>query len=290
MIRVLLAIVSFAAVAGFSPAACAAPILYGAQYPASSPLYVIDQNNGTFDNTFVPPTNSTITDLTNLGPILLEVSASADQLYSINPNNGQQIGSAVNITDPNCGNTGTCGLGIVSIASSGSSLFGTESVGFGASADALFSINSTTGVSSQIGLIGFNSMYALGFSGATLYGIDNAGDLVTINTSTGAGTKIATVKDGGGNTLTGVTDLAFRPTDGVMFVSRFVLGNGTPNVGSLYTVNPNTGVATLIGSWGTTDISGIAFVTPEPATFVLIGLALPALFFARRRKAAGARR
>lgn len=92
-----------------------------------------------------------------------------------------------------------------------------------------------------IGPIGFQRVGALDFSpGGTLYGIGTeAGNtvLITINTATGGGTKVGSL--GFGNLF--VQDIAFRPTDGVLFAFA---------EGFILTINTTTGAATILGDAG----------------------------------------
>ena len=69
-----------------------------------------------------------------------------------------------------------------------------------------------------------------------------------------------------------------RPTDGTLFV-----GNG--DGGQIFTLNPNTGVATALPSVSGTDfVADLDFLTvPEPATFMLAGLGLVGIIVYRRR-------
>jgi uncharacterized protein YfiM (DUF2279 family) len=68
----------------------------------------------------------------------------------------------------------------------------------------------------------------------TLYGISNTTALVTFNKTNGAITTI-------GNLVSGIESLAFRPSDGALFGATS---------SKLYTINPATGTATLVGSYG----------------------------------------
>jgi hypothetical protein len=108
----------------------------------------------------------------------------------------------------------------------------------------LYNINAETGAATPIGSgIGFGGVSALDFSnGGTLYGVgtDSNGvqDLITINTTTGAGTIVGP---------TGVPaddhfqDIAFRHADDALF--------GYED-GEMYTFNITTGVATDLGNVG----------------------------------------
>jgi len=92
-----------------------------------------------------------------------------------------------------------------------------------------------------IGPIGFQRVGALDFSpGGVLYGVGSeAGNtvLITISTTTGRGTRVGSL--GQGNLF--VQDIAFRPTDGVLFAFA---------EGLIFTIDTSTGAATLLGTAG----------------------------------------
>ena len=77
----------------------------------------------------------------------------------------------------------------------------------------------------------------------TLYGISNSTDLVTFNKTNGAITKVATLS------VSGIESLAFRPSDGALFGAT---------QSKLYTLNPATGTATLVGNYGSPTNLGTA--------------------------------
>ena len=198
-----------------------------------------------------------------------------DELLTVNPTTGA-ITSTVGIRAV----TGAP-IPIVSLAYDvvTHALYGNTSVGFGGTTDdTLYRIDPVTGAATFIGTIGFNTVYALGFDqSGTLFGISqNRSALLRISTSTGSGTMVAPVA------LAAAYDLAFRPEDDRMFVA-----DSSPGTFSLYTMNPTTGVSTLVGPYGSsTNLVGLAFLTPGPGTVGLMlgGLALLGLKARSRRK------
>ena len=70
----------------------------------------------------------------------------------------------------------------------------------------------------------------------TLYGISNTTALLTFNKTNGAITMVANLS------VSGIESLAFRPSDGALFGATS---------SKLYTINPTSGTATLVGSYGT---------------------------------------
>ncbi len=61
----------------------------------------------------------------------------------------------------------------------------------GTSSDQLWTVNLATGVETFVGNIGKPNVFGLAVLGGVLYGLDNAGDLLTINPTTGVGTVVA---------------------------------------------------------------------------------------------------
>ena len=122
-----------------------------------------------------------------------------------------------------------------------------------------YSISPASGAATRIGLIGFTQVGAMAFDAqGTLYGIGKTGAtwmLITINTTTGAGTAVGPL---GQASLTAVSDMDFRPSDGTLFV----LGATQNTNDTLYTVSTATGAATYLGSGQSsfsTDGDALAF-------------------------------
>jgi hypothetical protein len=134
-------------------------------------------------------------------------------------------------------------------------------------------------------------------SGNTLYGLDQGGDtLFTIdptngNTTTVGGTGITTIDPSSGFPIYGLGALSFD-SGGTLFGE---LANFDPSnpLANLYTIDPTTGAATLVGAIGIPEVDGLAFLsttspvtTPEPSTFALAGGFLVLAGMLRRRLAA----
>jgi hypothetical protein len=128
----------------------------------------------------------------------------------------------------------------------------------------LYTIDPTTGVATPVGAIGFNSCSGIDFHplSAVLYGAcrdPTTGNsvLITINTSTGAGTLVGltgleALPQPGGNT--GIPDISFRNSDSTLYA--FLQGT----LDSLGTLNTATGQVAFIGVTGDTGgAHGMAF-------------------------------
>lgn len=141
-----------------------------------------------------------------------------------------------------------------------------------------YEINKFTGLATQIGPVtGTLSFQNLGYNSDTdvMYlttggrsgGITDA--LHIIDRTTGLVTDIGPLLG-----PTNPNGLAYNWNTGTMYL----IDNSTD---FLYTINLATGAATAVGSTGTGNLLGLAYI-PEPATFAILGLGL-ALLAARRR-------
>lgn len=258
-----------------------ASTLYAVNYSGVTPLYTLDQSTGAA--TTVGGSITDVGDLTSGSGMLWGVSplsTNGDNLIRINPATG-----AVMSTTPIMNAAG----GVVDIVSLAydpvtNVLYGNTSFAYDGSPDTLYTIDPTTGMATLTGGIGFNDVYALGFdqTGA-LFGVatdanGSTNGLIGIDTSTGAGSSIATL-----STYYNF-DIASRPEDNMMFL----VDSGTE---SLYTLDTSTGAETLVGPWnGPTNLVGLAFLSggtsvPEPATLTLFLFGAAGLGFARRKRA-----
>jgi len=104
-----------------------------------------------------------------------------------------------------------------------------------------------TGVFTSIGNSGFLYQDLTRLPGGTLYAVDNSHNLRTVNTSDGSSVVVGNMGDG-------IFGIKLR-SDGTMFA----LSNTT-----LYTVNPSTAAATLIGTTGVNlYLYDLAFSSPN---------------------------
>jgi hypothetical protein len=260
-----------------------ASTLYAVDYPASANLYAVNQATGALSTVGAVGFDN-IGDLTSdQVSTLWGIQITTDSLVSIDPVTGVgTLGPAITgtATPP----TGGPAFPIVSLAYDPltATLYGNTSVPYGGeTADELYSINTTTGAATAVGLIGDDSVYALAFDqSGDLFGVDGTCDLVGISTASGAGTVIGStgLAPNGG---CGAYDIASDPTSGMMY-----LADGFSS--SLYTVDLTSGAASLVGPYGGTspNVVGLAFLgtaAPEPGTFLLFGTAIGLVAFGKRK-------
>jgi len=187
-------------------------------------------------------------------------------LFEVNPATGAltSIGTATGVDYDDFGST-TTGLYAVSL---------------GATMD-LYSIDPITGAATLIGPTGlsYTSWRGLSTNSSTLYFADGS-DLYTLNTTTGAATLVGPF--GGSAQM------------GVLLTEGGILYGGDDANNTLDTINTSTGLATA-GPAPSASFDGsfygfapypvpvTATVTPEPATFSLLGMGFSALALIRRR-------
>lgn len=132
-----------------------------------------------------------------------------------------------------------------------SRLFGAAHTGGQTAASMFYAIDPGGGVATPIGPIGFNAVGAMDFHPltGTLYAVgnrptDGEAVLLTIDTSSGAGSEIGPLVD----SIPGRMDLSFRNADAALYLTAF--SDVGPCV-SLFSIDPATGLATEVGDSAT---------------------------------------
>ncbi len=240
------------------------------------------------------------------GDVLYGTTTRTDNLYAIDPSTGQAT-----LIGP-LGVSHMHGLAFDNLTGTLYGSFGSEQ------GDGLYRIDTSTGAATLVGHIGhfysnpYNSVHGLAFHPLTgelygavpgpdnpLFGSENDGKLIRIDTSTGQGALIGSTQR--------LTDLAFHPETHVLYgVNNGMYGG----LGDLYTLDippqqtPETAAAqvsggafeafagvprvpaTFIGRSGLGNALGLefTFIIPEPSSVVgVAGMAAVALLIARRR-------
>jgi len=141
--------------------------------------------------------------------------------------------------------------------------------------DQLVSIDDTTGLKTNVGARQ-QRVNAMAFIGTTAYCWAEGAGLMTVNLTTGALTDV-----NGAEVGPIMSGMAVGPNDGVLY------GAGPYN-NDLYSINPATGVATLLGALpgvgGLEGLSSVEAPIPEPATRSLLALGGLGAMIRRRKK------
>jgi PEP-CTERM motif len=147
--------------------------------------------------------------LSNLGPLLAPngapltaIDATADaagKMYALSQGSNALFYTLnpPSLTTKVIGSTGLLSAGLMAVNAPGTRVFTSVNPGNGNSFD-LYSVNPTTAASTLLGSIGYDVINGL-FVNGTLYGFDKSGDIITINTKTGLGTKVARYSLPGGD-------------------------------------------------------------------------------------------
>jgi len=121
----------------------------------------------------------------------------------------------------------------------------------GAEGNELWIIDTTTGNTTLVGEMGFGSVQCMAFhpTNGTLYAADNTEGLLTVDPATGVATDV-----NGGVGGTGDVQTITVVPDGTIFGVR----------NDLYSIDPVTGVYTLLATGGYPDLRGADFIGPIP--------------------------
>ena len=156
--------------------------LYGVDLQTDAHLWQINVNS------------ASVTDLGAIGMSAVGAGADASgKLYVLNVDTTSTIFYTMNppsLTTNVVGPTGIPGDGLFAPNAAGTQIFASAVSSTGS--DVLYSINPTTGTATLVGTTGFFPLTGV-FVDGTLYGFDSSVNaIITLNTSTGAGTKVAT--------------------------------------------------------------------------------------------------
>jgi hypothetical protein len=132
----------------------------------------------------------------------------------------------------------------------------------------LYTINTTTAVATLVGATG-DFFGAIAFApNGTLYML--AADLDASDNIVNQSLK--SLNPVNGHTLSSVATTVNPGALGVRFDGTIFAGEGDD--GLIFTINPATGAATLVGSTGLNFVGDLAFQAPEPVSLAMCGLGL----------------
>lgn len=140
--------------------------------------------------------------------------------------------------------------------------------------DDLYVFDLANEATALIGSLGFSRVQGLDFSpDGTLYAWDVEEGLLIVNPMTGLAADVSPAQPGTAE----IQSLAFTP-DGRLFGAR----------GNLYTIDPNTGAFSQLGTGSGIDLRGIEYVmVPEPTCLILVSVTLiTPTWFSRKSRAA----
>ncbi|MFB2836579.1 Calx-beta domain-containing protein [Floridanema evergladense] len=159
-------------------------------------------------------------------------------------------------------NIGSSSSGTLAIADNDLQAQPTSMIGVTWTGDVV-SINKTTGATTGIGYSGFSQLNSFARdSQGNLFTIPDSstttGLLIKINPNTGTGSVFSTFNNNFGQVKASVRDLAFSPS-GVLFGIHNETGPGYVGPDSLFKLDINAGIATVIGSTGLSSVQSLAF-------------------------------
>jgi hypothetical protein len=177
--------------------------LFGMGFGADGNLYGLDSSTPNAELYRINITTAQVTAIGALGHSAIDATADASgKMYAISQDaNGLFYTlSPPSTTTTDVGSIGIHSSGLAAVTADGSQLFTSATDPVTGDAD-LYSVNQATGLATEIGDTGFFIINGL-FVNGTLYGFDDVTDaIVTINTTTGAATQVATYSLPGGDVI-----------------------------------------------------------------------------------------
>jgi len=261
----------------------AAPVVHaqliGANFKGAGTSSLFDVNPGT----------GAATNPRDTGGVLMNGIAFSPggTLYGISSGFSQTLGNALFTIEPLTGTvTLVGGTGLTDLVEGDLAFHPVTGVLYGgvaavpAEPGRLFIVNTATGGATIIGPVGTNQtdLSAIEFAAdGRLLALESTNDrLLSINPATGAILTDLPLSMSIGS----VAGLARHPVTGVMYA----VADDENGTDSLYILNPNDGVLTLVGPTGLTEgLAGLAFV-PEPSAPVLVAGGILAAVLRRHRK------
>jgi hypothetical protein len=175
--------------------------IFGMGFGADGKLYGLDSQQPGAHLWQINTTTAVTTDLGSVGQSAIDATADASgKMYALSQDTNA-VFYTLNppTTSPTVvGSSGITGTGLLAVNASGTQIF-TGALDPVTGTTDLYSVNPTTGVATLVGDTGFFIINGL-FVNGTLYGFDdNTNAIVTINTTTGAGTQVGTYNIGSTN-------------------------------------------------------------------------------------------
>jgi hypothetical protein len=206
--------------------------IFGMGYGADGKLYGLDSNPDA--NLWqINPSNGAVTELGAIGQSAIDATSDASGKLYVLSQDVNAVYYTLNppSTTPNVvGPTGISSQGLVAVSADGSQLF-TTILSTTTSTYDLVSINPTTGAPTILGDTGFTVDAGL-FVGSTLYGFDTTSDaIVTLNTSTGAGTQMGTYSLPNGDLILSAANIIPEPSSMILGLIGTVLAGSVGLIG-----------------------------------------------------------
>jgi hypothetical protein len=184
--------------------------LFGVDQEADAHLYRINVNTGAVTDLGAIGMSAEGGGADAGGKLFLLDQSTNNIFYTMNP---------PSTTTNAVGRTGILGNGLVAPNAAGTQVFASAYIN-ATTPDELASINPATGMATDLGSTGFSGVYDGLFVNGTLYGFTLNGAIITLDTSTGAGTKVATYSLPNGDYI----DASAVMIQGVPEPSSLVLG------------------------------------------------------------------